>query len=168
MKIIAFTGFKKSGKDVAATALKQLLVPASVRQVNFADALKAEVAVACGVTVEYINAHKDDFRAMLQVWGTDFRRKLHGEQYWILKWLERVNKLAPVPAYLICTDVRFINEAAVVRRLGGTLIRVERPGVFSDGHASETEQRELHADFTVHNDGTVEDLKAKLKNLKLQ
>lgn len=168
MKVIAFTGYKKSGKDAAAIAFKQLLVPATVRQVNFADALKQEVATACGVTVEYINAHKDIFRTILQWWGTDFRRNLHGQQYWILKWLERVNKLATVPDYVICTDVRFINEADVVRQLGGHIIRIERPGIVADGHASETEQREIHADFTVHNDGTVEDLKAKIKNLKLK
>jgi hypothetical protein len=147
MKIIAFTGYKKSGKDVAATALKQLLLPAKVQQINFADALKQEVAAACGVTVAYI--------------------KLHGNAYWVLKWLEAVNKLPAPPDYLLCTDVRFINEAAVVRTLGGTIIRIERPGVFADGHASETEQREIHADFTVHNDKTVEDLKTKLKQIKL-
>jgi hypothetical protein len=167
MKIIAFTGYKKSGKDAAATALKQLLLPAKVRQINFADALKQEVAAACGVTVAYINEHKDDYRSMLQVWGTDFRRKLHGNAYWVLKWLEAVNKLPTPPDYLLCTDVRFINEAAVVRTLGCTIIRIDRPGVFADGHASETEQREIHADFTVHNDKTVEDLKTKLKQIKL-
>jgi len=168
MKVIGFTGYKQSGKDTAARELSRILLPQHSVQINFADALKDEVCMACKITRQFLDEHKDNFRLIMQGYGTDFRRKLHGEQYWILKWLERVNKLAPVPAYLLCTDVRFINEAAVVRRLGGTLIRVERPGVFSDGHASETEQRELHADFTVHNDGTVEDLKAKLKNLKLQ
>lgn len=167
MKIIAFTGYKKSGKDAAATALKQLLVPATVQQVNFADALKREVAAACGVTVAYINEHKDVFRTVLQWWGTDFRRNLHGNSYWVLKWLEAVNKLPTPPKYLICTDVRFINEAATIRTLGGIIIRVQRPEIQSDGHASETEQRELQTEFMVNNDGTLADLKTKIKNLKL-
>lgn len=168
MKIIAFTGYKKSGKDAAAIALRQLLTPSWSKQINFADALKSEVAGAYGVSVAYINEHKDNFRLILQGHGTDYRRKLHGDNYWILKWLERVNKLDTIPDYLLCTDVRFINEAAVIRELEGTIIRIERPGLAPDNHASETEQREIHADFTVHNDGTVEDLKAKLKNLKLK
>lgn len=167
MKLIAFTGLKKSGKDTAACELKKILLPATSKQINFADALKREVAAACQTTVADINVRKDLYRTLLQVWGTDFRRTIHGDNYWVLKWLESINSMTPLPAYLICTDVRFVNEAAVVRELNGTIIRIERPGVFADGHASETEQREIHADFTVHNDGTVADLKTKLKNIKL-
>lgn len=163
MKVIGITGFKKAGKDASAQELRKMFLPARTVQVNFADALKEEVAKACGVTVEYINANKDIFRTILQWWGTEFRRKLSGDEYWIIKWMERANKLTPTPDYLICTDVRFINEAAVIRQLSGTIIRIERPGITSDGHASEVEQLQIHTDFTVLNDGTIEELKQKLK-----
>lgn len=164
MKIIAFTGFKQSGKDTAADLLTKMILPKRVVRLGFADPLKDEVCLAFGITRDFLEKNKANFRLILQGVGTDYRRKLCGETYWILKWLQKVNSLAPVPDYLICTDVRFINEAATIRQLDGIIIRVERPGIISDGHASETEQREIHTDHTICNSGTIQDLKQQLKN----
>lgn len=166
MKVVAFTGLKQSGKDTAAEQFKLMHLPARTKQINFADALKQEVAAACGVTIAYINEHKDCFRLILQGWGTDFRRRLHGDSYWILKWIKAVSALPePLPSYLLCSDVRFLNEADVVRQLSGTIIRVVRPVIVSDGHASEVEQESIIADYTIMNDGSIEDLRTKLKQI---
>jgi dephospho-CoA kinase len=168
MKVIAFTGLKQSGKDTAAEQFKLMHLPARSLQINFADALKQEVAHACGTTVAQINAHKDNFRLILQGWGTDFRRKMHGDNYWTLKWIKSLTTLAePLPSYLLCSDVRFLNEADVIRQLHGTIIRTVRPGLVSDGHASEVEQESIVADYTIANDGSIEDLRNKLKQIKL-
>jgi hypothetical protein len=168
MRLIAFTGYKQSGKDTAASVLIEHLHPQPCYQVNFADALKEEVAHACGVSIGYINAHKTAFRTMLQWWGTDFRRQLHDEQYWIAKWVARAARVPANARYLFATDVRFINEAAIVHDAGGTIVRIVRPGLVSDGHASETEQDKILADHAIINEGTRQDLLQKLKQeLKL-
>jgi hypothetical protein len=167
MKIIGFTGYKQSGKDTTAGELRKLLLPKSVVQVNFADALKQEVARACGVAVDCINANKAAYRPLLQVWGTEYRRKMFGENYWLLKWLKASLALTTKANYLFCTDVRFLNEADTVRQCGGTILRITRPGVVADAHTSETEQDKIVADFTIHNDTNVDGLRQQLNKLKL-
>lgn len=167
MKVLGITGYKQSGKDTAANELKRLWLPKRTVQINFADALKQEVATACGVSVSFINAHKDNFRLILQGWGTNFRRQMHGDSYWTLKWVKSLIDLPTTPDYIICSDVRFLNEANVIKQAEGKLVRVVRPGFLSDGHASETEQDKIEADYTIVNDGTLEDLRNKLKQIKL-
>jgi energy-coupling factor transporter ATP-binding protein EcfA2 len=132
-KIIGLSGKKRSGKDTLAGFLAQLM-PHTVC-VAFADALKNEVAQATGFTREYMEEHKDNFRLILQGWGTDFRRKLCGEDYWIHRTVEQINwlrRLPVPPALIIVTDCRFKNEAETVRQLGGLMVRVVKIGSASD------------------------------------
>jgi len=170
MKLVGITGYKLSGKTTVA---ERLIVAAGwthAVQINFADALKEEVAKACSVTVEYINTHKDLFRPILQWWGTEFRRKLHGDSYWILKWLQRSNTCIKTHDKLhaiICSDVRFLNEAAAIRQCNGKLIRVTRSSTTSDGHASETEQDSIQVDYTISNNGTLEELTNQIKQINI-
>lgn len=70
----------------------------------------------------------------------------------------------------IITDVRFPNEAKAVIDHGGILIRVERPSIRVEGkeHASETGLDDYkHFDYTIINNGTIEDLIEKVRNLNL-
>lgn len=69
-------------------------------------------------------------------------------------------------------DVRFRNEINAIQQAGGRVIRVVRPNAGLTGvhgaHASETEMAEIQdSDFdaVVQNDGTLEDLRAKVKAL---
>lgn len=90
-------------------------------------------------------------RWTLQVWGTEYRRggKYGYDAYWI-------DKVRPVieanrEARYVITDVRFLNEAKMVRECNGILLRVRRPaleereaaarkaGVQTAWHRSETE-----------------------------
>jgi hypothetical protein len=56
-----------------------------------------------------------------------------------------------LPAGDVCIDdVRFENEAAMVKANGGILIRLTRPDVVAgDTHASEVEQASIEADYVV-------------------
>lgn len=68
----------------------------------------------------------------------------------------------------VITDVRFPNEAAVVQANGGTIIKVVRPGFDTgehNGHASETEVGNCPFDHGVLNDGTLQDLYAKVDEI---
>lgn len=66
-------------------------------------------------------------RWVMQLWGTEYRRKSkYGvDSYW-LDLVAAVIAGSPQKRFVI-TDVRFINEAKFVEKLGGSLIRIRRP-----------------------------------------
>jgi Deoxynucleotide monophosphate kinase len=155
MLVIGLTGRKQSGKDMFCECL-QTSAPSGLRVVRlaFADLLKGEVAKACGVTVEEINRDKAVFRPVLQWWGTDFRRQRYGEGYWVGQ-VRKALREWPDPTAVVClTDVRFPNEAQLVRELGGVLLRLVRPQTeTADSHPSEIAMDGYPVDQTVLNDG---------------
>lgn len=60
---------------------------------------------------------------------------------------------------LVFTDLRYPNEAARIRALGGRVIEVVRPGVVSDGHASEQRLPVELIDAQLQNGGSLDDLR---------
>lgn len=163
MFILGIVGKKQSGKDTVAAIIQRLMQPKRVDRIAFADALKEEVGLATNSTVEFIDANKDNFRLILQGWGTDFRRKLHGDTYWLVRWLDKVNHL-PVDTVVVAPDVRFTNEAWCIRKLGGKLWRVVRKvNGAVDLHTSETEQEDIKTDLALVNDGSMAELEVKVK-----
>lgn len=167
--IIGLSGKKRSGKDSVAKYLTEIFTPHKCVSIAFADSLKEEVAKACGVTVDFLEINKDIFRPILQWWGTEFRRELTSRTYWIEKVLR---KLADIQDYhnttAIIPDLRYKNEMECLEELGAILIRIERPN-YTDTkhsqHASETELDGTKFDLTVVNDGTLEQLRDKVRNL---
>lgn len=136
-RVLGISGKKQSGKDTIAGFLKEI-ADRPVHRLAFGDEVKLEVAEACGATVEFIEEHKALFRKILQWWGTDFRRKMFGDTYWIDKTRAKINGL-PDGVVVVLPDVRFPNEANLIAEMQGNLWRVERPGLPStDTHASET------------------------------
>src|ERR1019366_1254374 len=148
MKLYGITGKMRAGKDTFFSIVAER-IPA--RRIAFADELKSECASACGVTVEQINADKARFRPLLQWWGTEFRRNLDSD-YWLKKMLAALDALPECGAVFV-TDVRFENEAQLIRSRGGEIIRVIRTNHHESGglvgHASEIEMEGIMADYTV-------------------
>lgn len=164
-KIIGITGNKKHGKTEVAKIVQKHLQGTVI--INFADAVKEEIAQACGVTVKHIDENKDMFRPILQWWGTDFRRSQNVD-YWIGQWLLKLKRKPEGTRLVIAADVRFLNEAAAIRYLNPSfqIWRVVRPmpsGI--DKHQSETELAKIDDNLTIANAGTVEDLEKKIKEL---
>lgn len=70
------------------------------------------------------------------------------------------------PDKWVIVDIRYPNEARRVWDAGGTVIRVIRPsleGTQGDTHASEVEQDSIVTDLTIYNDGTLEDLRERVR-----
>lgn len=65
-------------------------------------------------------------RMLLQIWGTEYRRKRYGEDYWTNKFRQAVS-MVPHMDVAVCTDPRFPNEADLVKSLRGKMVRVHRP-----------------------------------------
>ena len=186
--IIGLCGLIGSGKNTVAEHLMEQHYYISV---SFAETLKD--AAACifgwdrdmleGATPEDRAARelKDEWwserlgfdvspRYMLQYMGTEVMRNNLHPDIWALS-AEKLIKENPWEQYVF-TDVRFPNEAAMIRRIGGKVWHVRRgilPEWFGRNpehiHASETAWNNETFDATIYNDGTIEDLKTTIDNL---
>jgi hypothetical protein len=157
--VIGLIGKKRAGKDTVFRILQEFKGKLQIARIAFADALKEEMAKACQVPVQTIEENKEVFRLGLQWYGTEFRRQLYGDNYWIDRAAEKFSNLRycdPQPETVVFTDVRFPNEVEFVRSLGGEIWRVNRTAVDNagDGHASEMAWREVVPDLTLTNNGT--------------
>lgn len=93
-------------------------------------------------------------RQIMQWWGTEYRRD-SGPDYWVkiaathIAWLRKHLGVQCV----VLTDVRFENEAALVRSMGGKIWQVKRPGTQHDapGHASEVNGAQFAPDAVINN-----------------
>lgn len=165
MKLIGIHGKKRSGKDTLCAYL-QGYIPHSHRAA-FADELKLEVSVACGVSIDYIEEHKDNFRLILQGWGTDFRRELFGTNYWINRMEEKLSTINKLFDVCIVPDVRFENEYSFIKSQGGIMIKIIRNIPSLDNHPSER-SFDAKFDLVVDNNGELSNLKQIAEQIVLQ
>lgn len=125
-------------------------------RVSFGDLLKQEASAAWKYPLRWNYTHKGKgrtvhstgctVRELLQYHGTEVRRK-EDPDYWVdqmrveLKTLQRFYPEGEI-LNVVIDDVRFPNEARMVKDMGGVLIRIQPypewvPGPHAD-HASET------------------------------
>ena len=104
-------------------------------------------------------------RWVLQQWG-DFRRAAD-PNYWVrhVSYWVQYQRQHGAP-HLVVTDVRYGNEAFILRGLGGHIVRVHRPGgtpltADTAQHSSER-HADLHADADIANDSTLAALGAEV------
>jgi len=153
MKHIGLMGLAGSGKDTAAKGL----VKCGYRRAAFADELKS-LAFYFGWDGE-----KDEAgRRLLQDLGMAARR--YNARFWI-QYLNKQLVRDRLRDGIVYTDVRFQNEADYVRSKGGIIVRIVRPEQIAENHESELKQCEVAADIEIVNDGTIEDLHNKIKQL---
>lgn len=99
------------------------------------------------------------FRALLQWWGTEYRRA-QDDQYWIKKALAKCSD--NTKTYVI-SDCRFKNEAQAIIDADGILVRVNRPNgidISNMAHASEIDLDDWdNWDCIIENTGTLEEYK---------
>ena len=115
---------------------------------------------------------KTTLREILQMVGTEFGRTLH-PSIWVNSLMREYfcvqADLAPngidCPNWII-TDMRFLNEMEAVKKRGGITIRVNRNLEESkDQHESETELDNAEFDYVINNDGTIEELIEKVREI---
>jgi hypothetical protein len=146
---IGLIGLAGSGKDTIADIICAEL---SYKRASFAAALK-ELCLDMGW-----NGDKDvKGRKLLQDVGMAFRA--YDDNIWVDK---TASSLDDQSTYVF-TDVRFSNEAHYIKTTrNGIIIRVVRPELKlgpTHQHISESGQKDIEVDYTVINDGTIEDLR---------
>lgn len=105
--------------------------------------------------------YKTSYRKVLQLFGTDVCRHFI-DSIWV-KQVEELINLDYKTRYVV-TDVRFDNEAEMIRRVGGKMIETQREGCVRDGHVSEAGVDEELIDFIVQNT-TFEELFEQVRNI---
>ncbi|GEM_PF-6660459 len=100
---------------------------------------------------------------LLQIYGSEYRRELFGEDYWVKKLAERVNQL-PKDAKVVIADTRFPNECAWVQQNGGECWKIHREQPIEATGRPVDHQSEVALDgfdrwdAVIHNEGTLEEL----------
>lgn len=93
-------------------------------------------------------------RYAMQTLGTEWGREIMGEDFWCQVWRERYANLGPHRC--VVDDVRYENEAAMIRGLGGRVIGITgRSAGIGTSHSSE---KGVVSDMVFHNVGSEDDM----------
>jgi len=168
----------QSGKTTVAEAL----VKHGYTRVSFAAPLKRvaitllqELGYEKQVAMEMVYIDKEAYvpeikasvRHILQTLGTEYGRQCLHPDVWIMCMEKRLASLRQEGKFAVIDDCRFLNEAALIRQLGGEMWRVDRPdAVRTFDHASEGSLDTYHEfDRHITNEGTIDDLISKLQDI---
>ncbi|WFU52335.1 hypothetical protein QA639_21755 [Bradyrhizobium pachyrhizi] len=186
MTVVGLAGFAQSGKTTAALYLEKKY---GIRRKHIAEPLRAMLAVllqANGMSSEMISRYLEgDLKesvipelgvtsryAQITI-GTEWGRQLISQDLWANTWARGIADGESV----MNDSVRFPNEAEAIRKLGGVVIMIKRPGtkpakfkwgwigrklydwfgVLWGAHSSERTDL-LQPDYVIHNDSSVEQL----------
>lgn len=119
-------------------------------------------------------------RYVMQYFATDlFRNKFHPD-IWVKIVENKLNNIIDKPnTNIVISDCRFENEINMILRLGGKIIQVyrdppywfhkyrqgENPNEIRYIHRSEIEWIRCYRDYDIDNDGTIEELHKKVKDI---
>jgi hypothetical protein len=175
------------GKDTVANALK----PHGFVAMSFADTLKASLSMAYGVPLRYVTERslkeaplpgtQSTPRRLMQLWGTEVGRSIT-PTLWLKRHQLRVasamfdlsaiakshpERISGTNGIRVSVpDVRFPDEGAYVRDLGGFVAWISRPSLasvaatLSNGHVSEAGIPRHPTDMELVNEGPMAEFQA--------
>jgi hypothetical protein len=173
--LIGIAGKAGTGKDTLADYLVRHL---RATKYSFALPLKASLNAAFGWKMENWNDREWKERVIpwlgksprqcAQLLGTDWGREMIHPSVWVflaeqeyllhVAMISHGNPHGAIPPFVI-PDVRFDNEAEMIRSHGGVVIRLQRPDTEPiAAHKSEDSLREDLIDITYVNDGSIADM----------
>ena len=167
--IIGITGRAGEGKTSIA---KHINARYGYEVVAFAAPLKKAVATLFDIPIHYLNdpilkierisRWGKSSREIMQTFGEGMRT-LYGQDFWVKLMEDNIRNMADV----VIEDVRYPEEASMIQRHGGFLIRVLRPNNpyrISQKHSSEQVDRLVWTEI-IANNGTLNQLDLKVDEL---
>lgn len=158
--LLGICGRKGSGKSTAA----QVLFDAGWKRVKFADPLKNMLRVI-GLDDRHIEGDLKELpcdllggktpRWAMQSLGTEWGRKCIFPDFWMSLARREIESVLAQGFNVVVDDVRFDNEAEMIRGLGGSVLLIKRGPDKPIEHESE---KGVTPDFTYENDLTPEHL----------
>lgn len=149
MNLIGITGSAGSGKSTAALYLSQ---QHGYTHFKFAGALKEMLRTLLDLVgeteiermvegdlkeVPAASLMGNTLRHAMQTLGTEWGRDKMGADFWVDICRQRVVKALGAGERVVIDDVRFENEAAMIRSLGGQVLRLHGRGGIGSSHVSE-------------------------------
>lgn len=176
-QFVGLHGYAGAGKDSVA----KILGDYGYTRVAFADKLREALYILNPIVLfdeygydqhvqdivdnlgwEDAKREYEEIRRLLQVLGTEVGREMISQNVWVdaaFKGLDKDTKY-------VFTDLRFENEHQAVDSRLGLLIKIERPGVEAlNDHKSEKPLPDAWFDARINNDGTLEDLHTKVREI---
>ena len=168
--IIGLSGYAQSGKDEVANILVKEY---GYERIAFADAIrdllgKITLALEDDMPLEmlvrthdweYIKKNYPSTRKYLQEVGFAAREVL-GEDIWVIAAIRKMYD--PYKNYVV-TDVRFENEAIMIKQMRGQIWRIRRNDVGPiNDHISEIALDDYKFDQILKNEGSLDDLKQRV------
>jgi hypothetical protein len=170
--IIGLTGLAGSGKSTVAMILEDEF---GYERIPFAEPIK-KMARAFGLSHQEMSTDKEkpsellcgrSPRQFMQWLGTDLGRNMIGKDVWTRAWKRSVDNIEIDtfgPLLIVADDVRFPDEAEMIRSMGGKIIRVLRDGAGStSGAEHESERHFIEYDLAIWNDGDIHELTVKVQ-----
>ncbi|QIX62196.1 hypothetical protein HER32_13815 [Hymenobacter sp. BT18] len=176
-QLIGFSGKRGSGKDTLARLLQRLQPERKWHIRSVGEPIKAVCAALAGEgtapyfsqkgKAETLAAFGRTRGEMLQQVGLALRQ--WEPDIWVQAFFSQLS----ADQCTLIPDVRFPNEADLIRRRGGLMLRVEGDplgqrgdGTRDDDHPSETALDSYpHFDYTIHNTGSMTDLEQQIREL---
>lgn len=174
---IGLSGWARSGKDTVAD---YLVDTHGYTKMSFAAPMKeamyrlnpritvneiTNTALRVGIDVygwDGIKERSPDVRGLLQRFGTEVGREMFGQDFWVNAAIKDI----PDGAKAVFSDVRYPNEADAIRKLGGKVWRVLRPGVGpANEHASEHALNDYNFDKVIDNSSSINGLHSQVEAL---
>jgi hypothetical protein len=173
MRLIGLTGAAGSGKDAAAD---YLVAQHAWRKVSFAQPLKDGLCAMFGWSPDEMNDREwkermlpdigKSPRQLMQTIGTEWGREMVRPDLWLILARDRITNHINCGADVVVSDVRFDNEAEMIRGMGGTIVHISRASIASvSAHVSEVGVAILPADIRLSNNGDIASLYAAMNCL---
>lgn len=173
--LIGITGRAGAGKDTVADYLWE---SNGFIKIAFADALRSAAGHIFGLgLVNFLDRDMKEAeveywgmspRRMLQLLGTEATKPVFGDDIWLKRWFLSYSAVMNTDPVVV-PDVRFDVEAEAIRRLGGVIVHLTRPGTDLGGvsatHASEAGVTAQPGDLYLVNDGSIYDLSHKVDQM---
>ena len=159
-RLIGFCGAAGAGKTTAARYFEHHRLAARIR---FAGPLKAMMRALGCTEAEVDGVDKErpspllggrTPRQAMQWLGTEWGRILVDSDLWTRAWALQADEALGLGRMVVADDVRFANEAALIRARKGIVVMLRNPSAGSatgSGHVSETIPFE--PDAAIDNDG---------------
>lgn len=174
--LIGIAGKKRTGKDTVADVMMNVF-DAPIQYFAFAHHLKAMCHITFGTPMKAF--HDPSMKESLpSKYGTprgqmitlsDLIKGEYGEDFFVDIVRDQLfsSRLLHPECHHVVTDVRYPNEAAMIRDLGGVILHVLRETGTGSDHSSEAGLPIGHRDFVVENTGTIEELERKVRRALL-
>ncbi len=161
--IIGLHGRARCGKDTIAD---HLVACHGFRKVSFAAPIREMACKIFGVDLYQLEIIKETVdlhigrspREIMQTLGTEWGRNIH-PHLWLIVAQRAISSTTNEGYPVVVSDVRFENEAQLIRDMGGRVWHVQRPEANAvRGHASEAGITVVNADIIIENCGSLQDL----------